>query len=111
MPNYRKIRHGFNNTNMSGKDPYGNNQTQGIGNCNPPCGVGMTCVFGRCLPIPGTNPLRYNGGGQDQTMDHTWQDCLAGCGDWGQGTHSDNPDWRRDCMSSCTQDLNQGMFW
>ena len=32
-------------------------------------------------------------------------DCVEGCGDHGQGTHSDNPEWRRDCFKSCTDTI------
>tara|TARA_B100000700_G_C14387922_1_gene553416 strand:- start:111 stop:341 length:231 start_codon:yes stop_codon:yes gene_type:complete len=33
-------------------------------------------------------------------------DCVSGCGDHGQGTHSDNEDWRRDCFKSCTDTIH-----
>ena len=28
-------------------------------------------------------------------------DCVSNCGDHGQGTHSGNENWRRDCFKSC----------
>ena len=34
-------------------------------------------------------------------------DCVGGCGDWGQGTHSDNPGWRRDCMKACVDAVRE----
>jgi hypothetical protein len=45
------------------------------------------------------------GGGQSVYLDIT--DCVSGCGDHGQGTHSDNEEWRRSCFKSCVETVQQ----